>query len=781
MPFWFLIHIEYLEPKSLSEDSMSAVLNVLLLEDCPDDAFLLERELKRGGYFPHIERVWTEPQMQDALSREAWDIVVSDYSMPSFDGLKGLSLLKQSGRDIPFVMVSGSLGEERAVTAMKAGASDFLVKGDLVRLIPVIDRELREAKERQKRRKAEQALAAAEGNFRTLVENSLAGIYVIQGGKFAYVNPTVCEILGFTAEELTTRPLLEFVAPEQRDTVEENVRKRMEGVVKSVRYNLRMLRKNGSIAQVEVHGTRTDYNGQPSILGILLDNTKRKQAEERFSRIFRASPLGITLCSVNDDLIIEANEAFLSMVGYDRDQVLGHSADKLELWADLGDQARIINELKERGRIQNLETELRSRSKEKVQVLVSIELVGIGGEQCALAFFLDITERKKLEAQFLRNQRMESIGTLAGGIAHDLNNALAPIRMCVQLLRTKFDDPAIRETLDVLESSAQRGTDMVRQVLTFARGMEGKHGVVQLKHLIHDLATMTRQTFPVSIRIKEQIATDVWPISGDATQLHQVLLNLCVNARDAMPQGGTLTLAAGNLQLDENAARLHPEAKPGFYTVLSVIDTGTGMPPHIQARIFEPFFTTKEAGKGTGLGLSTVRSIVKSHNGFLTLETAERKGTHFKVYLPAIVSRSDSNVLAERPVLPNGNGECILVVDDEAMIRDIARQVLQTFGYQVLVAANGAEAVAICAKHIGKIRVMVTDLSMPIMDGASTIEAVRSIDPNIRVIVASGSLLQYKAEEPESPTVRAILEKPYTPESLLTTIRNVLSSETNPK
>jgi PAS domain S-box-containing protein len=759
---------------------MQTPLNVLLLEDSESDALLIEHHLSRGGYIPRVERVWTESQMQDALTRDSWDIIVSDYTMPSFDGLKGLSLLKQSGHDIPFVIVSGTIGEERAVMAMKAGASDFLVKGDLARLIPVIDRELREAKERQQHKQAEQALAAAELNFRTLVENSLTGIYVIQEGKFAYVNPTVCEIVGYSAEELTTRPLLDFVAPEQRAIVEENVRKRMEGLVKSVRYDLRMLRKNGSIAQVEVHGTRTEFKGKPSILGILLDNSKRQQAEERFSKMFRASPIGITLSSAKDHAIIEANESFLSMIGHDRDSVIGRSPDALGLWAKPEDQARIFEELENRGRIQNLEFHLRRRLQEKVAVLISIELVEVGGQECALAFFLDVTERKKMETQFLRNQRMESIGTLAGGIAHDLNNALAPILMSAQLLRLRLDDPDMRKLLDVLEASAQRGAEMVKQVLTFARGIEGKHGVVQLKHLIRDMATMTKQTFPRSISIKEQVSNEIWPVSGDATQLHQVVLNLCINARDAMPEGGTLTLYASNIQLDEHSARMHPEAKPGPYTVLSVIDTGTGMPPHIQERIFEPFFTTKEAGKGTGLGLSTVRGIVKSHNGFMTLETAEGKGTHFNVYLPAATTTSTSNALAERPNLPSGNGECVLVVDDEAMIRDIAQQMLQTFGYKVLIATNGAEAVATCAKYVGKIRVMITDLSMPIMDGAAAIEAVRSIDPSIRVIVASGSVVEFNTKKPESTTVYAIMEKPYTPEKLLTTIYNVISSDVSP-
>jgi PAS domain S-box-containing protein len=779
------MHESFANPPSDQRNSrpricMKVPLNVLLVEDNENDALLLEAELERGGYEPRLKRVCTADQLKTCLHERSWDIVLSDYTMPVFNGLEALTVVKESGLDVPFIIVSGTMGEERAVMAMKAGASDFLVKGDLARLIPAVEREVREAKERDQRRAAEEALAAAQANFQTLVENSIVGIYVIQEGRFVYVNPIVTDILGYSAEELTSRPVLEFISPEDRSLARDNVQKRMEGLIKSIRYTLRMQRKNGGIAEVEVHGTRTDYKGVPSILGILLDISQRRQAEERFSRLFRASPVGITLTSMKEDVIIETNEAFLSMVGYESDALIGQRHTNLNLW-NSDDKARIEDSLRRDGKVQNFEANLRRKDGETIQVLVSIEMLDVGGERNALAFFHDITEKRKMEAQFLRNQRMESIGTLAGGIAHDLNNALAPILMTAQMLRLRFQDSEVQEMLDILESSAQRGADMVKQVLTFARGLEGRHGTVQLKHLIRDMAAIGKHTFPKSIQIKEQIAKDLWTISGDATQLHQVALNLCVNARDAMPDGGILTLTATNVELDENSARLHREAKPGPYVELGIVDTGTGMPTHVQEHIFEPFFTTKGIGKGTGLGLSTVSSIVKHHHGFLVVETAEGKGTHFKIYLPAIATSAASAGAPQRPVLPSGNGEWVLVVDDEALIRDIARQMLQTFGYHVLVATNGAEAVAACAKHGGKIQVMITDLAMPVMDGSAAIEAVRAIDPNLKVIVASGSAFDSKKYHwDDRPTVRAIIEKPYTPEKLLTTLHKTLSASNRP-
>lgn len=756
-------------------EHMNKFLNVLLLEDSENDAVLTEFELERAGLQPKVHRIWTEEQMKEALEQQSWDLILSDFSMPSFSGLQGLSLLKQSGLDIPFIVLSGTIGEEGAANAIRAGAKDFVSKGNRTKLIASIQRELDEARERN-RNKCQQLIGTTDENLRALLDNSITGMYVIQDYQFVYVNATICRILGYTATELTSRPLVEFIAEDQRQKVQENVRQRLDGLAKKAHYTLKMICNGGTITEVEVHGTRSDYNGKPSIFGILLDISKRKQAEERFSKMFRSSPIGMCLSSAKDGFIIEVNEAFLSIVGESKENVIGQTLGDFEIRIESQEGAASMGGSCPNRLIKNILTTIKRDTGEILQVLVSSERIDIGKEACAMTFFNDITEIKKIEEQLLRNQRMESIGTLAGGIAHDLNNALAPILMSSQLLRMELTEPHHLQILGVLDSSAKRGADMVRQVLTFARGIEGKHGLVQVKHLLRDMVAMTRQTFPKSIEIREETGAELWAISGDATQLHQVLLNLCVNARDAMHNGGLLTITTTNVELDEKTASIHPEAKPGAYICISVADTGSGMPAHVQKRIFEPFFTTKEIGKGTGLGLSTVRSIVKNHNGFLTLESAENRGTNFRIYLPAKPGADSSNYHATQLSLPSGHGEWILVVDDEAVIRDIARQMLQSFSYNVLTAGNGAEAVAMCAKNPGKIKVMITDLTMPIMDGAATIEAVKSIDTTIKVIVASGSALQRMVKAPDSSTVCAVLEKPYTPEKLLTTIHSILHS-----
>jgi PAS domain S-box-containing protein len=386
----------------------------------------------------------------------------------------------------------------------------------------------------------------------------------------------------------------------------------------------------------------------------------------------------------------------------------------------------------------------------------------------------DVTERKKLESQLLRNQRMESIGTLAGGIAHDLNNAIAPAMMALQMLQMKFTDRESASLLDMLAASTQRAAEMVKQVLTFSRGLEGKQTNVQLRHLISEMQKIVRQTFPKTIRFDASVAKDLWMVTGDATQLHQVLLNLCVNARDAMPQGGTLSIKAENLKLDEHFAQINSEAKPGPYLMISVTDSGTGIPPEIRERIFEPFFTTKPIGQGTGLGLSTVCGIVKGHGGFISVHSETGKGTQFRIYLPAAPAASARRSEAVPGALPMGKGELILVVDDEAAVRSIAQQTLEMFGYHVLTAADGAQAVAACARHVGKIKLMLTDMMMPILDGAAATRAVRTLDPAVKVIAASGMPVDGSVSDREHGGANAVLPKPYTAERLLKTVRHVL-------
>lgn len=387
----------------------------------------------------------------------------------------------------------------------------------------------------------------------------------------------------------------------------------------------------------------------------------------------------------------------------------------------------------------------------------------------------DITEKEKLEAQFMRAQRLESIGTLAGGIAHDLNNVLSPIMMSVRALKRRLSDEQSEKILQAIESSARRGADMVRQVLMFGRGAKGERVILQPRHVIREIMNIASETFPKSIKIEHSMPKDLWTVLGDATQIHQVILNLCVNARDAMPEGGTLTMSAENIVLDKDYARVNIDAKPGRYVIITVSDTGTGIPQGMMEKIFEPFFTTKDVGKGTGLGLSTALALVKAHNGFINVYSEVNRGTSFKIYLPA-------TELAEAalPVETDfdryvGHGELILVVDDESSIREIARATLEAYGYEVLVAGDGAEAIAVFVKNMDNVRAAIIDNMMPVLDGKSTIAAIRRMETEVKLIATSG--LQDEIATSLSSQVDAFINKPFTGEKLLKTVHQVINEQ----
>ncbi|PZR75881.1 MAG: hybrid sensor histidine kinase/response regulator [Chthoniobacterales bacterium] len=398
-----------------------------------------------------------------------------------------------------------------------------------------------------------------------------------------------------------------------------------------------------------------------------------------------------------------------------------------------------------------------------------------GEPKSILVINSDITVQRSLEAQFLRAQRVESIGTLASGVAHDLNNILAPILMGAAVLR-RTDMPAADNTiLSTIETCAQRGADIVKQVLTFARGAEGERLLLQPADLMNDVRTIAKETFPKAITVRAQISERLWAIQGDPTHLHQVLLNLCVNARDAMPAGGTLTLSAENFTVDEHYASMTAGAKAGPYVVLEVTDTGMGIPCRVIGKIFDPFFTTKELGQGTGLGLSTVIGIVKSHGGFVGVESEIGCGTTFKIFLPARQGEFANAPSPEAPPLPPANGELLLLVDDEKSILLVARALLEDHGYQVLTAADAAEALAIFALRKDEIDLVLTDLAMPFMDGVALIRTLRKMKPDVKVIASTGRAgREDHASELASLKVRACLTKPYNKTKLLKTLRDVL-------
>jgi two-component system, cell cycle sensor histidine kinase and response regulator CckA len=504
---------------------------------------------------------------------------------------------------------------------------------------------------------------------------------------------------------------------------------------------------------------------------------ERKQAEQKIRE--QAALLDIATDAIIvldlDHKILFWNKGAERLYGWQAVDILGKNSRKL-LYKGQSFQfeaalKNVINQGEWQGELQQITQAGKNIVVESRWTLVQDEAKQ---PKSILSVSTDITEKKLLEAQFLRAQRLESIGTLASGIAHDLNNVLTPILMTAQLLEAQLSDDYSKRLLPILIANARRGAALVKQVLSFARGLEGKFTIIQIKHIVTEIKQILKEIFPKSITISIDIPPNLGTICGDATQLHQVLMNLCVNARDAMPNGGTLTIAAKTIFMDENYVRLNLEAKVGHYIFMSVTDTGTGIPSEILDRIFEPFFTTKEIGKGTGLGLSTVIGIIKGHGGFVKVYSEVGKGTQFQVYFPAVDTPSASPTVESE--LPRGNGELILVVDDEAAIRAITKASLEAYNYKAITASNGIEAAAIYEEQHEKISLVLTDMMMPSMDGPTTIKTLQKINPEVKIIAVSGLSSSDNLVKAKSAGVKIFLSKPYSTRELLETIKNVSKS-----
>ncbi|HLO89087.1 MAG TPA: ATP-binding protein [Nostocaceae cyanobacterium] len=515
----------------------------------------------------------------------------------------------------------------------------------------------------------------------------------------------------------------------------------------------------------QIRDVKDKYFGR---LYIFEDITARKQSEQKIRE--QAALLDITTDAIFvlslDHKILLWNKSAEKIYGWTAAEAIDKYA--YELWKNqpLEPKFKIYQTVFNSGSWQG---ELQTNTKSGTEIIVDSRWTLVKDEnnqpKSLLVIDRNITEKKQLEKQFLRAQRLESIGNLAGGIAHDLNNVLSPILMSIHLLKAKNQDPQIQKILSIVESNAQQGANLVKQVLSFARGIESDRTIVETKHLILEICQIVEQTFPKSINIHTNIQSDILPVCGDSTQLHQVLINLCLNARDAMPNGGNLTITAENIFLDEICAKMHLEAKIGHYIVFKVIDTGIGIPSTILDRIFEPFFTTKEFGKGTGLGLSTVIGIIKGHGGFITVSSCVGKGTEFEVYLPAV--KTTPNQLLEDVEIPEGNGEWILLVEDEAAIREFTTISLEQYNYKVITASDTVKAISLYTQNQDKIKVVIIDIMMPSLDGFTTIHTLQNLNPKLKIIGISG--IETNGQVPISDNI-IFLPKPFTVQELLKTL-----------
>ncbi len=640
------------------------------------------------------------------------------------------------------------------------------------------------------RKRAEEELRHAHAQLRELLEHSPAVLYALKVEGDAIIprlaSENVSRLLGFqVAETLSFEWWQGQLHPEDRERAEASVHETLIQGVSRTEY--RMRHKDGTYRWVD--DTRRlvrDASGKPyELVGVWSDVTERKHAQDELhesERRLREMLDNLELISVmldRDARLTYCNDFFLRLTGWQRVEAIG--SDWFERFVP-PEQVSKLREvfaalLADRSEVRHYTNEILTRAGERRLIQWNNSLLySASREVIGMASIAeDITDRIRMEKQFLRAQRLESLGTLAGGIAHDLNNLLLPILMGVTLLKRFDPNEASLKAIDNIERSVRRGSELVKQVLLFARGTETSRELVQLGDNVREVESIANSTFPKDITFEASVAKDLSPIMGDATQLTQVILNLCVNARDAMPRGGHISISAVNAEISDLDARLRGGGAGGSFIVLNVADTGEGMSKEIIDRIFDPFFTTKEVGKGSGLGLSTVQGIVGSHGGLLNVSSNPGEGSVFTVYLPAGSSNPPAvAVEIETAGAPHGNGELILVVDDEAAILSMTRQTLETFGYEVLTAEDGAQAIGIFSRRQSDIALVLTDIAMPVLDGIALIAALTRMDPNVRIIVTTGN--------PSAPTmtkiaktgITRILTKPYTGDHLLRMLSDAL-------
>jgi len=629
------------------------------------------------------------------------------------------------------------------------------------------------------RQQTEGMQRASETKLLAIVDSAMDAIVTIDHEqRIVLFNAASERMFRCPASEAIGQPVERFIPERFRPQHREHVRDFGQTSVTQRRIVVTGLRADGEELPIQASISQSDLAGQKLYSVILRDVTESKRSEERIreqAALLDKTRDAIVLCDL-EDRILYWNQGAERIYGWTAAEAVGKNCKELLFHGQpLENLEEAVRSVLEKGEWHG---ELSQSTKDGKTIIVESRWTLSSDEQGrpyhVLVINTDVTEKKKTEVHFLRAQRLQSIGVLAGGIAHDLNNVLTPILMTVKLLKKDRPEAERQGLLETAQASVERGAEMVRQLVAFAGGVEGQQAAVQLKHVISEVKSLLNHTLPKPVSIQVEMADDLWTVSGDATQFSQVLMNLCVNARDAMPSGGTLTIAAENTILNGNYAQTHPEAKPGPHVCITVTDTGAGMPAEVLDRIFDPFFTTKELGKGTGLGLSTALGIVKGFGGSVNVYSEVGKGTRFTIYLPALQTEETERAEAKRPDLAVGRGELILVVDDEAFILVTANATLEEYGYRVLTAANGREALECYQQHREEIQVVVLDMMMPGIDGPTTMRALRELDPRVRIIASSGLRASGRTAEAVAAGAKVFLQKPYTDEHLLQALARAL-------
>ncbi len=775
---------------------MNETINILIVEDLVTDAELIERELTKANIHFNSRRVDTRAAFLAALDDFRPAIVLSDFNLPQFSGREALSLLKQTAVPAPFILITGSLTEEVAVQCMKDGAYDYILKASLKRLPSAVLNALEKAKTVQEKAHAEAALFKSQERYRLIAENTRDLICMLDvEGNYTYVSPSYREVLGYAPESLLGTSCFSLIHPDDRRMAEQ---KTVQAVVdqRPERLELRVKDSAGNWKVFETLGNwiYDPQAAQRQGLMVSRDITKRKQAEdtlrqsEERTRLILENALDAIVTINAEGLIIDWNPQAEITFGWSAGEVVGRTfADTIIPQTHRSELAAALKRFLMTGQRRELNKRIEiaalRRDGAEIPVELSVSPMQSGETFIFSAFIRDISDRKlaeeklqKSEEQLRMSQKLEAVGQLAGGVAHDFNNLLTVITGYSDLILSRINEHDInRPKIEEIKKAANRAASLTRQLLAFSRKQVLQPKLFDLNTLVVDISKMLQRLIGENIEMTTMLDQEA-PINADPGQIEQVLMNLVVNARDAMPTGGRITVETSRIVIDETFASRHLTVQPGEYVVLAVSDTGSGMDAETQKRIFEPFFTTKAQGKGTGLGLSTVYGIVKQSGGNIWVYSELGQGTVFKVYLPvAIGNETNLQTLATPSAMPLGT-ETILVVEDEPQIRRLAFECLESCGYSVLLSSNGLEAMELMEDPTKPIDLVVTDVVMPHMSGKELADRIANIQPKAKVLFMSGYTNDAVVNHGVLQAGTWYLQKPFALDALARQVRAVLDS-----
>jgi PAS domain S-box-containing protein len=718
--------------------------------------------------------------MRAALRERNWDVVLSDFSMPNFSAEQALDVLRESDQDLPFLIISGTIGEEVAVGALQAGAHDFLLKGRLARLGPAIERELRERDNRKARRKAEAALLRSEARFRRLAASGVVGISITNAdGTMVETNDAFLRMTGYTSDDVAAGRIRGAeITPPDWQTANSLAEAELEANGFCRPFEKEYFRKDRSRVPILIGATQLEDG---TILSISIDLTEQKRIEQElvktedlYRRIVETTNEGVWIVDAGGILTF-VNGRMTRLLGHAEGELVGRRILDFVAQESLASlEAILARQERETGQV-----ELRFACKDgrDMWALVDVARLPADPSNSMVGLVVDMTQRRRLEEQLRQAQKMDAVGNLSGGIAHDFNNILSVILSYSSLMLAdlKPGDP-MRTDLEEVKRAAERASDLTRQLLAFGRQQMLQPRNLDLNQILIGMEKMLRRILREDTELSLLTSHGLGIAYADAGQLEQVVMNLVVNSRDAMPSGGKITIETANVELDAAYAAVHHDVIPGNYVMLAVTDTGAGMDKATVDRIFEPFFTTKEKGKGTGLGLSMVFGIVKQSKGHIWVYSEPGNGTTFKIYLPRIEGTGITEAPSAIAPMTLRGSETILLVEDEEQVRVITRSILRRQGYNVIDAQNGGEALLTCEKYPARIHLLITDVVMPRMSGRELAERLGPMRPDMKVLYISGYTENSVVHHGVLQSDVAFLHKPITPGALSRKVREVLDA-----